>query len=181
LVDLAKSEPGKLNFGSTGTGAPPYLMMAILMKDLGIQMTNINYQGTSPTIVALLGGEIQVAWASTETVAEQIKAGAVKALAVSTNQRSPALPSVPTVAEAANLPAYDERVWQGIVVPAGTPREVIDRLHQEVVEILKEPKVVEQFKSRGYFIIGSTPAEFDTFIRSESAKWGDILRDTPPQ
>jgi tripartite-type tricarboxylate transporter receptor subunit TctC len=176
LIALAKAKPGELNFGSGGASTPPFLITQLLMSRTGMKMVNVTYKGTAPMIVAMLGGEIQVMFGSVETTSQQVKAGKLKALAVSSKARSVMLPDVPTVAEAAALPGFDEGTWEGIVVPAHTPQEIVDRLHADIVAVLKTPDVKERFASQGYAVIGSTPGEFTKFIADDIAKWSALLK-----
>ncbi len=176
FVALAKLKPGQLNFGSGGASTPPFLIMQLLMNRTGIKMVNVTYKGTAPMVIAMLGGEIQSMFGSVETTSQQVNARKLKALTVSSKSRSPLLPEVPTVAEALGLSSFDEGTWEGIVVPAGTSREIVGRLHSDIVAVLKTPDVQARFASQGYVAIGNTPEEFSKFITDDIAKWSALLK-----
>ncbi len=175
FVDLAKSKPGSLNFGSGGTSTPPYLIMSRLLKATGIDMVNITYKGTSPMVFALLGGEIQSMFGSIETALAQVQAGTLRALVITSKDRSPLMPDVPTMAEAVGIPDFLEGTWVGMAAPAGTPKDVIKKLNENIAAILVLPETKEIFDKRGFGAVGSTPEEFGKFIEDDLKKWASLM------
>jgi tripartite-type tricarboxylate transporter receptor subunit TctC len=177
LIALAKSKPGQLNFSSAGPSSPNCLEMDVFMKGAGIDMVNVSYKGgTGAAVVGLMGGEVQSAFASVAASGGQIAAGKLKPLAVSGSFRLPAYPEVPTMAEAANLPAYDETVWDGILAPAGLPDAIVAKLHDDIVAALKTPDLDKALRAQGYFPVGNTPQEFAAFIDKDIAKWTSLVK-----
>lgn len=177
LIDLAKSKPGQLNFGSTGPGGLSFIEMAILMNRAGIKMVNITYKGGSAAVlVALLGGEVQAMFASVAALEGQLKAGTLKALAVAGASRMKAMPDLPTVAEAANLPGYNESVFFGVVAPAKTPKGIVAKLHDDIVGVLGLPDVRQALAKHGDDVIGSTPEEFASFMAKDISAVADALK-----
>lgn len=176
LIAYAKANPGKLNFGSAGTGTAPYLEMALLMQRSGFKMTNVSFQGMAPATVALLGGEIQLMFGAVTTSFEQVKAGKVRALAVTSAKPVPLIGNVPTVAEAANLPGYDEGTWIGVLAPAGTPGSVASKIREDMIKVSNLPDMKEHFASLGIQAYGTTPDEFKDFLIKDIQKWSDILK-----
>jgi tripartite-type tricarboxylate transporter receptor subunit TctC len=174
LIALAKSKPGELFFGAGGTGTQ--LAGELFNSMAGIKMAFVAYKGGNTTITALLGGEVPVIVDGITTTLPQWRAGKVKALAVTSGKRSANAPELPTVAEA-GLPGYEMSTWQSMVVPAGTPREVIHRLNADFGRILKLPDVRERLLAIGIEPTHSTPEELGGHIRSESEKWGKVIRD----
>jgi tripartite-type tricarboxylate transporter receptor subunit TctC len=176
LVKLAKDKPGAYNYASAGKASAPYLEMELVKKATGIDVVNVNYKGTGPMVTALLGGEVQMMFVGVRAAAEQVKAGKLRALAVSTAERSPALPDVPTMAEAANLPGYASGNWYGIVVPAGTPKEIVTKMNAAIVEILNEPELQAALRKQGIMASAGTPDAFAAFISKEVVKWDALLK-----
>lgn len=176
IVEFAKKHPGKLNYGSTGSGSSNHLSMELFEKMTGTQLTHIPYKGSGPAVVAMLGGEIDVLFDNLPNVITQIRAGKFKPIAVTGQQRSSLLPDVPTVAES-GVPGYEVNVWFGIQAPAGTPKEIVQRLNQEITKSLAESDVVKRFREQGVEVVGSSPAKFATLVDSEIEKWGTVVRD----
>jgi tripartite-type tricarboxylate transporter receptor subunit TctC len=176
LLAYAKANPGKLNFGSTGSGSSNHLSMELLMRMTGAKLTHVPYKGSAPAVMAILGGEIDVLFDNVPNLAQHVKAGKVKALAVTGASRAPLLPSLPTVAES-GVPGYEVTVWFGMQVPAGTPKPLVERVNKEIVQILKQPDVVKLFRDQGVEVIGSTPDEFGKLLQTEVAKWTEVIRD----
>jgi tripartite-type tricarboxylate transporter receptor subunit TctC len=176
FLEQAKKNPGKLNYGSTGSGSSNHLSMELLMKMANVKLAHIPYKGSAPAVTALLGGEIDALFDNVPNVLQHIKAGKMRAIGVSGLQRSVLLPEVPTVA-AAGVPGYEVNVWFGMQLPAGTPQPVVDRLNHELVAMLREPDVVERFRGQGVEVVASTPAEFSKLVASEVAKWTALIRD----
>lgn len=175
LIQLAKSKPGALNYGSTGIGNPLHLTMEMLKSAAGLDIQAVHYRGDAPANLALIAGEIQLGVMPMATTLPLIKDGRVKALAIGGAQRSPALPDTPTIAE--TIPGFESTSWQGYFVPAGTPREVVQRLQGEVVKILKLPDVIERLRTGGNEGVGSTPEQYEAVFRADIAKFAKIIAD----
>jgi tripartite-type tricarboxylate transporter receptor subunit TctC len=176
FLEQAKKNPGKLNYGSTGSGSSNHLSMELLMKMANVKLAHIPYKGSAPAVTALLGGEIDALFDNVPNVLQHIKAGKMRAIGVSGLQRSVLLPEVPTVAEA-GVPGYEVNVWFGMQLPAGTPQPVVDRLNRDLVAMLKEPDVIERFRGQGVEVVASTPAEFSKLVSSEVTKWTALIRE----
>ncbi len=175
VIALAKAEPRRLSYGSAGAGGSVHLAGVMLEKMADVNMIHVGYKGSGPAFTDLIGGQLNFLFADIPQVAEHIKAGRVRAIAVTTQKRSPALPNVPTLAEE-GLAGYEVPVWYGVFGPAGMPPAVVSRLARELKEVLAVPAVKERLASWGVEPVGSTPAEFDAFIKSESAKWSQIIK-----
>ena len=175
LVALAKAKPRTLIYGSGGVGNVTHLAMELLMSMTGIEMTHIPYKGAAPSVVGLLSGEVQLLFAGIPGVLAQISAGKVRALGVSISQRSPALPNVPTIAEA-GLPGYYAASWYGLMVPAGTPDSTIDILAKQIGTIMRVPEVKEKMLAQGFEPVGDTPAQFGKFISEEILRWEQVVK-----
>lgn len=176
IVEFAKKQPGKLNYGSTGSGSSNHLSMELFEKMTGTKLTHIPYKGSGPAVVAMLGGEIDVLFDNLPNVINQIRAGKFRPIAVTGQQRSSLLPDVPTVAEA-GVPGYEVNVWFGIQAPAGTPKDIVQRLNAEITKSLAEADVVKRFREQGVEVVGSSPAKFASLVDSEIEKWGTVVRD----
>lgn len=176
FIEYAKKNPGKMNFGSTGSGSSNHLSMELFMKMTGTKLAHIPYKGSAPAVTALLAGEIDALFDNVPNVVQHIKAGKMKVIGVSGLQRSALLPDAPTVAES-GVPGYEVNVWFGMQVPAGTPRPVVDKLNRDIVTLLKEPDVVKRFRDQGVEVVASTPDQFSTLVKSEVAKWTQLIRD----
>lgn len=176
LLDYAKANAGKLNFGSTGSGSSNHLSMELLLRMTGAKMTHVPYKGSAPAVMAILGGEIDVLFDNLPNLIQHVKAGKVKALAVTGTNRSPLLPSLPTVAEA-GVPGYEVNVWFGMQLPAGTPKPLVERINKDIVHILRQPDVIKLFRDQGVEVIASTPDEFGNILHTEVAKWTEVIKD----
>ena len=176
LIENAKANPGKLNFGSSGVSSSLRFAVELLKSMAGVDLTHVPYSGAAPMITALLGGVVQVAIVDQATSRVHIASGRLRALAVTGTQRSPGMPDIPTMSEA-GLPGYSAGSWFGLLAPAGTPGPVIAKVQAEVARVLKNPDVQRRLYGDDEVGIGSTPAEFAAFIDAESAKWGKIIRD----
>ena len=176
LVDYAKKNPGKLNFGSTGSGSSNHLSMELFMSMTGTRLTHVPYKGSAPAVMAMLGGEIDVLFDNVPNVMQQIRAGKLKAIAVTGTKRAGLLPEVPTVAES-GVPGYDVTVWFGMQMPAGVPRAVVDRANRDIVQILKDPEVVKLFRDQGVEVEASTPEAFAELLNREIPKWTKVVND----
>lgn len=177
LIALAKARPGFLNFGSAGNGAPSHLAGEMFKTAAGVTMVHVPYKGAGLAVNALLAGEIQVMFAPSVAVLSQVKAGRLRALAVTSAVRSPAMPELPTLSES-GLPGYDISSWFGLFAPAQTSGSVIDRLYRETAKALQSLDVQERFSREGAEPVASSPAEFGAYVRSEFAKYARLVKDT---
>ena len=175
LIALVKSKPGQVNFASTGIASVGHLTGELLNTLAGMKMTHVPYKGGGQAIIDLVGGHVQVMFSGFSAAMPHIKSGRARALAVTGPKRSPALADVPTIAEQ-GFPGVEATAWYGVLAPAGTPQPIIARLHGEVVKILKVPDVVQKLDGLGFEIVGSQPAEFGAYIKSEMKKWEKVVR-----
>jgi tripartite-type tricarboxylate transporter receptor subunit TctC len=175
LVALARAQPGKLDYASSGSGSSAHLAAELFSSMAGVKMNHVPYKGGGPAVVALVGGQCQVGFATTPSVIQHVKSGKMRGLAVTSAQRSPSTPDLPTVSEA-GVAGYEAGTWYGFLVPAGTPKAVVTRLHAESVKLLKLPDVRERLDAAGFDAIGSSSAEFSTYIRTEIDKWRKVVR-----
>jgi len=176
LLEYAKKNPGKLNYGSTGSGSSNHLSMELLMRMTSVKLTHIPYKGSAPATMAMIGGEIDALFDNVPNVLPHIKAGKMKVIAVSSQQRSHLLPAVPTVAES-GVTGYDVTVWFGMQLPAGTPTAIVDRLNRDIVQLLKEADVIKRFRDQGVEVVASSPADFSRLVQREVLKWTQLIRD----
>ena len=176
LVKLAKAQPGKLSFGSGGTGTTTHLAVELFAATMGIKMTHVPYKGSGAIIPDLLNGNLQLGMPLLPAILPQVSSGKVKILAVSTAKRVPSLPNVPTLQEA-GVKGYDTTLWTGILAPAGTPREIIAKLHTETVAALAKPEVRDALAKQGAAPIPSTPAQFAAAIRTELQTMSKLVRE----
>ena len=174
LVALAKAQPGKLNFGTAGSSI--YLAVEFFNTAAGIKMNHVPYKGSSPAITDLIGGQLQVLFDPFSSLYPQVRSGKARGLAVTTLKRSAQAPTLATVAEL-GYPGFDVSSWQGIVVPAGTPRDVLDRLNREVVKVLGSQDVRDQFAVHSAEASPSTPEQFGAYIRQEITRWKKVATD----
>jgi tripartite-type tricarboxylate transporter receptor subunit TctC len=175
LVALAKARPGQLNYGSSGMGSIHHLATESLKSALGLSIVHIPYKGTGQSIPALVSGDVTMAYSAMPSIAAHVKAGRVKVLAVSTVQRSPTAPEVPTVAEL-GVQGYDFAPNIGLVAPAGTPPAIVTRMSQEIAKALKAPEVAQRFAQLDIVPVGSTPEEYAARIRTASEKYAQAVR-----
>ena len=175
FIAHAKSNPGRLNFGSGSTGSAGHLAGELFKAMAGIDMTHVPYKGAAPAMQDLVGGRIQLMFDNLASSLGQVRAGKVRALAVTTAKRTPLAPELPTVAES-GLPGFDISTWFGVFAPAGTPREALDRLHAEFTRALAAPDVREKMLNLGAEPVGSNPEEFAAYIRAEAQKYARVIR-----
>lgn len=176
FIAYLKANPGKFNYGSPGNGSTAHLSMELFKTMTGTSMQHIPYKGSAGVLADLIGGQIIVTMDNMPPYVPQVKAGKIRALAVSTNHRSPAVPDVPTVAEA-GVPGYDSGAWFGLVAPAHTPKDIVNKLSRETARILKLPDVNARLADLGAEPVGGTPEQFAAHIKAEIAKWAKVIKD----
>jgi tripartite-type tricarboxylate transporter receptor subunit TctC len=175
LIALAKQKPGQMSYASAGIGTSPHMGMELLKSMAGIDMQHVPFRGTAPAVTEILSGRIPAGLSNTFTAMPLIEGGQLRALAVTGRKRAESMPTVPTVAEA-GVPNYEALQWYGLLAPAGTPPEIVERLQAEVAQALKTPEVKERLAGDGAEPVGSTPAEFLALIKDELQKWSDVAR-----
>jgi tripartite-type tricarboxylate transporter receptor subunit TctC len=176
LIAYAKAHPGKLNMASSGNGTSIHLSGELFKSMTGTYMVHFPYKGSGPALLDLIGGTMDVMFDNLPSALPQIKAGKLTALAVTSSQRSAALPDVPTVAEAAGLKGFEASSWFGLLAPAGTPADIIGRVHQETAKALGTPALKERLLAQGAIPSGMSPAEFTQFIAAETKKWTTVVK-----
>lgn len=177
FLALAKERPGELSFASAGNGTPQHLAGELFNSATKLKLQHIPYKGAGPALNDVVGGHVKVMYDILGSSVQHIKAGKLRPLAVTTAARSPALPDVPTLAEA-GLPGYTFSAWHGIVAPAATPKPIVTRLNQAINEIFADPAFKKRWEELGTPIVGGTPENFGALMRSESSKLGKLVRDT---
>ena len=175
LIAFAKAKPGYLNAGSSGVGTPNHFGTELLKWLAGVDIVHVPYKGGAPALTDLLGGQIQMAFSSVPAVLPHIKAGRLVALGVGSAKRSPALPNIPTIAEA-GVPGYEYTTWYGVFAPAKTPRTLIARLNAEIVKAMETPDIKDRFTALGGDPDPGTPEELRAYMANESAKWAKIIK-----
>ncbi|MDB6002629.1 MAG: transporter [Rhizobacter sp.] len=175
LIALAKAQPGKLNYATPGVGSFPHLVAEMFKHDAGISLTHIPYKGTPAALVALLGGEVDMLSSNLSDVLSQIRAGKIKALAVTGKERFAALPDVPTVAEA-GVPGFSAVGWMGLFAPRNTPAAVIDKLNHEANAALADPKMKGWLREQGFETVGGSAAQFAEFLKTDRQRWGEVVK-----
>jgi tripartite-type tricarboxylate transporter receptor subunit TctC len=176
VIAMAKAKPGTVYFGSGGLGTTPHMTGELFSSVAGIKLAHVPYRGEAPAINDLIGGQIPLMFANLSAVIGNIRAGQLRALAVTSAQRAPAAPEIPTVAEA-GLPGFEAATWFALVAPAGTPADVLARLNAEVKRALAMPDVKQRFADLGMTGEDSTPSALDAYIKSEIAKWTKVIKD----
>ena len=174
LIAYAKANPGKLNFASGGSGTAIHLAGELFKTMAGVDMVHVAYKGAAPAMTDLLSGQVSLMFDQILSAFPHVKSGKLRALAVTTEKRSPAAPELPTIAEAA-LPGYAVTTWHGLLAPAGTPRPVVQRLNAEAVKALQAPDLRERFASQGVDPVSSTPEQFAAFMKTELEKWRKVM------
>ena len=177
LIAYGKANPGKLNFASSGNGTSIHLAAELFKTMTGVQMAHVPYKGSAPALVDLIGGQVQLMFDNLPSALPQIKAGKLKALAVTSAQRSAALPDLPTVAES-GLPGFEASSWFGLLTPAGTPKDIIAKLNGEVAKWLATPEAKEKMAAQGAIPAGKSPDDFARHIAAETAKWQKVVKDS---
>jgi len=177
FIAYVKERPGQVDYASSGNGSGQHLFAALLASSTGLKMNHIPYKGSGQATTDLLGGQVMVSIPGTAGMVGHIKAGKLRALAVTGAKRSPQLPDVPTVMES-GVPGYEAYVWMGLLAPKGTPPAIIDRLYRELAAVLATTEVKNYMATAGIEIVGSTPAEFGRFFRAEKDLWAKVVRET---
>jgi tripartite-type tricarboxylate transporter receptor subunit TctC len=177
FVAYVKERPGQVDYASSGNGSGQHLFAALLASMTGMKMNHVPYRGSGQATADLLGGQVQASIPGTAGMVGHIKAGKLRALAVTAAKRSPQLPDVPTVMES-GVPGYEVYVWMGLLAPKGTPAPIIDKLLRELMQVLATNEVKTYMASAGIEMVGSTPAEFGAFFRSEKELWAKVIRET---
>jgi tripartite-type tricarboxylate transporter receptor subunit TctC len=176
LVALAKAKPGSLNFGSGGVGTPVHMAGELLKLKAHIDIVHIPYKGAGPAFTDLLGGHLQLMFPTLQSAVPHVKSGRLRLLALTSEKRSPAFPDIP-IMEEAGVPGVVAMAWFGIHAPKATPKSVIARLHDEAVNVLRDPTVKERFSTEGADAVGSSPEQFAKFVADEIAKWTKVVKD----
>jgi len=174
VIAAAKAKPGQIHFSSSGNGGTPHLAGELFNLMAGVKLTHVPYQGTSPALVAIVGGHVQVTFGALLTGLPLVKSGKLRGIATLGKARSPLLPELPTMHD--TLPGYEVINWYGMVVPAATPRPVVARLHGAVVKVLNLPEVRDNLLAQGADPVGNAPSEFAAFMKSEAAKWHQVIK-----
>jgi tripartite-type tricarboxylate transporter receptor subunit TctC len=175
LVTFAKARPGELNHASGGNGTGPHLAMELLMQQTGMKLVHITYKGGGPALIDFIAGHTQVYMSNIVTILPQVKAGKARALATSGEKRSNVAPDVPTISES-GIALYSEGAFHGVVAPAGVPKQVIERLHAEIVKAMKSDEVLSRLTAEGAEVVASSPQEFTAKIRGDVAKWAKVIK-----
>jgi tripartite-type tricarboxylate transporter receptor subunit TctC len=173
LIELAKAKPGALNFASSGVGAPPHLAGVMFQKLAGVRLNHVPYRGDTPGIADLVAGHVELAFLSIQPLIPQVKAGKLRALAITSGTRSPAIPELPTIAES-GLPGYDIGTWWGLLAPAKTPLPIVDRLAAAMRKATAIPSIRERFAAGGIAAQSNTPKDFTAMIKSEVGRYREL-------
>ena len=177
LIAYAKANPGKLNYASTGAGVAAHLSAELFKTMAGVDMVHVPYKGAQPALTDVIAGQCQLMFATSASVIPYIKAGRLRALAVTTSKRSPSLPDLPTVAEA-GVPGFESITWHGVVVPSATPAATVERLNRAINSALKDKELSGRLEALGAEIAGGTPQDFATYIQREIPKWTKVVKDS---
>jgi tripartite-type tricarboxylate transporter receptor subunit TctC len=177
LVALAKAQPGKIDFASSGNGSAQHLVGALFASMAGVNINHVPYKGSGPATADMISGIVKLGFPGTPIAIPHIKAGRLKALGVTTSRRSAQLPDVPTIAEA-GVPGYEAIVWVGLLAPLATPREIIHRLNSEIVKMLRLPEVEQLLQASGVDPTPTTPEEFGAYVKSEFDKWQKVVKES---
>jgi tripartite-type tricarboxylate transporter receptor subunit TctC len=176
VVALAKKEPQKLSFASSGTGTTPFMGMALLMQMTGARMTHVPFKGTAPAVMATVGNQTQLMFGDVNSTLPQVRGGKLKALGISSAQRSPLAPDIPTLAES-GLPGFETSTWVGLFAPAGTPANVIETAQRDVIAILSDPVIVAKVRAMGGQVDARDSAAFARTMRDDIERWSRIARE----
>ena len=176
LIALAKARPGTLHYGSGGSGTPPHLCAEILKSMAGIDIVHVPYKGVTPALTDLLGGQVQLVFSVVPAALPFIKGGKVRALGVTSAKRTALAPELPTIGE--SVPGFEVIGWYGLLAPKGTPENIVARVHMATIAALKSADLRDRFSALGADLLGTTPAEFAAFMRTEIRKWGKAVKDS---
>ncbi|MEP7299763.1 MAG: tripartite tricarboxylate transporter substrate-binding protein, partial [Burkholderiales bacterium] len=176
LIRYAKANPGKLNMASSGNGTSIHLAGELFKTMTGTYMVHFPYRGSGPALLDLIGGTMDVMFDNLPSALPQIKSGKLKALAVTSATRSAAVPELPTIAEAGPVKGFDASSWFGLLAPAGTPADIVNRIQQETAKALQSPALKERLLAQGAIPGGQSPAEFTKFIAAETTKWAQVVK-----
>jgi tripartite-type tricarboxylate transporter receptor subunit TctC len=180
LIALAKAKPGSINYGSSGSGSSAHLAAELFKNLAAVDFVHVPYKGGGPAVAALLGGEVLLVFATLPSALPQVKAGRLRALGLTSAQRSPALPDMPTIAEA-GVPGYEATGWYGVLVPSGTPPAIIGRLNAEFDKAMQSAETRERLAANGYDSASGTPAQFGQYIKAEIVKWAGVVKSAKLQ
>jgi len=175
FIALAKSRPGQLNYASAGIGTPPHLAGELFKTMAGVELVHVPYKGNGPAYTDLIGGHVSVMFPTIPTAIPHVRAGKLRALAVTTRNRTPIAPELPSISES-GVPGYDVSSWYGLLAPAGTPAAVVAKLQREIAKVLRLPDVGEKLTAQGLDLVGSTPEAFAAVIKSEIVKWAEVVK-----
>ena len=177
MIAYAKANPGKLNFGSSGSGSSIHLSGELFKSMAKVDMVHIPYKGSAPAVNDLLGNQIAIMFDNMPSAIQHVRAGKLRAIAVTTAKRSPELPNVPTIAEA-GVPGYEATSWFGLFAPSATPAPIVAQLNKAIVKVLGQADVKQKIADQGGEVVAETPAQFAAFIKAETAKWGKVVKDS---
>jgi len=175
LIALGKAKPGELTFATPGAGSAPHLSAEMFQRAAGISMIHVPYKGIPPAVTDVVGGRVTMLFTTTISAAPHIKSGKLRAVAITSAARQPAMPDVPTVGE--TLPGYRAEAFQGMLAPAGVPKAIVEQLAAEIARIVKLPDIAQRFELDGAAPVGSTPSQFTAFLKSETQKWRKVIQD----
>ena len=175
LIEYARARPGKLAYASSGSGTSIHLSAELFKAMTGVDMLHIPYKGSAPAVADLMAGQVQLMFDNLPSSIQQVRAGKLRAIAVTSLRRSPVLPDVPTIAES-GLPGYEASSWFGMHAPAKTSKDIVNKLHATVAKALRTPEMIERFTSLGADPVGNTPEQFTEFVRDEIAKWAKVVK-----
>jgi len=176
-IAFARARPGELTYSSSGNGSAAHLAGELFNSLTGVKAVHVPYKGGGPSMIALVGGEVSLCFATMPSAIGYVKSGRLRGIAVTTVQRSPSTPELPTIAET-GIAGYEAGSWYGLSAPAGTPREIVSRLHAETIKVMAMPDVKERLFNAGFEVVVSTPEQFAEFTRTEIQKWGKLVRAT---
>lgn len=177
IIAAAKKNPGNVTFASPGNGTVAHMTIELLQKSAGVKFEHVPYKGSSQAITDLIGGYVQVFMSSVPTAISQLKSGRMRAIAVTSAERSGNLPDVPTINES-GYKGFDAATWFGLLAPKGTPPEIIAQLNEKVSQVLKMPDVQKRIELEGASVLGSTPAQFETLLKTDIVKWGKVVKES---
>jgi len=174
FVELAKAKPGEINFASSGNGGASHIAGELFAMKTGTKMTHVPYRGSAPSVADTISGQVSVTFSELGVIGPHMRSGALRVIGITADERSPAAPDVPTLIES-GIHGVDWSTWVGILMPAGTPKEVVDRMNREVVAVLKEPEMVEKIESRTWKVLANSPEEFASLIKKDYDKFAEFI------